>query len=75
MDELEKLHQENQALQVEMLNMNTELGSSLSQTEKSLNETATKAERIRVSHSIHQLVNVQAKSISIKSYCRSHQAN
>lgn len=28
MDELEKLHQENQALQVEMLNMNTELGSS-----------------------------------------------
>ncbi|WRP04649.1 globin-coupled sensor protein [Rossellomorea aquimaris] len=47
MDELEKLHQENQALQVEMLNMNTELGSSLSQTEKSLNETATKAERIR----------------------------
>ncbi|WP_374939790.1 methyl-accepting chemotaxis protein [Bacillus sp. MCCB 382] len=47
MDELEKLHQENQALQLEMLNMNTELGSSLSQTEQSLNETAIKAERIR----------------------------
>jgi heam-based aerotactic trancducer len=47
MDELEKLHQANQELQIEMLNMNTELGSSLSQTEQSLNETATKAENIR----------------------------
>ncbi|WP_414635243.1 methyl-accepting chemotaxis protein [Bacillus sp. NTK074B] len=47
MDELEKLHQENQTLQLEMLNMNTELGSSLSQTEQSLNDTAVKAERIR----------------------------
>lgn len=42
MNELQDLHLENQVLQEEMLKMNTELGSSLSQTEKSLNGTATK---------------------------------